>query len=881
MTVPWTAPGGVQTAKLYSGYVSLIISGTGKAGGDNLNDAFYLVDRLHDGCETVFVMQVWLGEESAPLSSLISDGCPEFNPDHTYNVTIHLGDYVGPLRFGTGDVIVGDNAGEITVSLAPTTAPEPTPTPAPTPTPTPQPIGPLLFDDVAVVAGRPPDMAAQLAYDTPACSREAPPLRLEEDSGIDETVDLDVLYVARDPVYGYRQAKTFPDVGEFVTYTAYVANRGGVDTGEVASGVTVHWEMLSPSGGVLFELTRSYDLSLPPNAIAEFKLGWNWEDGPNRLTFRVDPEDEVSEWTEVNNWVQIYTNALLVGLAFEESYYDWMSSVTNGELDVGRFYWFTRDPSSPPYRAEVFGAESWAQRHVAQMNEYFRKAEDDYFGGVRHSLPRVALQSAPVVANEEMVFDNAGISTTGEWGKLDLVWGFQATFDQGHFPGDCRTPGPQGSWTWLGHYNPNFRTVEDPLIHELGHHMALRHEEEIYGAYEFVPGSLAVRFADGSLAAEPPFSFIGDREEAFGVMMNGDYSLGLSRYAAHTMAYRFKAIPGRDVPSRVGAINGGGGNGIPRGLGNYWDSYGTENVWDWVEYEQPHEALLTVVDDEGSPIPDAEVKIYTLGPLPEAAMFPSGLPIPFSARWEGWFAPPADGSYRFLTYSLGNVRVSVDGQELVNPEGREPVFRKNNTTPRVAGREFRHGQLFTDPVALSAGQRYPILVELDSYDVYGGQRFVLAYECPDCAPNPIDLREFQAGELWTGDGSSNGLDVTFWDVPDYGARGDAPVVQSVVPAPKALPRGQKVFSETPATTGAASQEGTLVIDPKALFPAATGTRTALVVVRFGNREFVRVLSLADMNLAFWTGSPESVLAMKLDGTREGLPALLVAAPPPG
>ena len=92
---------------------------------------------------------------------------------------------------------------------------------------------------------------------------------------------------------------------------------------------------------------------------------------------------------------EIFTNALLVGLAFEESFYDWMSSVMNGDRGVGRFYWFTRDPSSPPHRPEVFGAESWAQRQVEQMNEYFRQAEDDYFNGIRHRLPRVALQAVP------------------------------------------------------------------------------------------------------------------------------------------------------------------------------------------------------------------------------------------------------------------------------------------------------------------------------------------------------------------------------------------------------------------------------------------------------------------------------------------------------
>ena len=64
------------------------------------------------------------------------------------------------------------------------------------------------------------------------------------------------------------------------TYTAYVAIRCGVDRKEFASAITTYWEMLSPCGHVLFEFTKSYELSLPLNAIAEFKPGWRWEDVP-------------------------------------------------------------------------------------------------------------------------------------------------------------------------------------------------------------------------------------------------------------------------------------------------------------------------------------------------------------------------------------------------------------------------------------------------------------------------------------------------------------------------------------------------------------------------------------------------------------------------
>ena len=692
-----------------------------------------------------------------------------------------------------------------------------------------------------------------------------PPLRLRENFGIEDTVDLDVLYVARSPVYGYRQAKTFPDVGEFVTYTAFVANRGGMATGELTSDLEVRWEMLSPSGEVLFEFNESYELSLPPNAVAAFKLGWFWEDGPNRLTFEVDPGGKVSEWTLVNNSVEIFTNALLVGFAFEESLYDWMSAVMNGEGGFGRFYWFTRDASSSPHRPAVFGAESWAQRQVEQLNEYFRKAEDDFFGGVRHSLPRVALQAVPVEPEEKMRGGNAGLDPVGEWGNLDLVWGFQATFPQGHFPRECRTPGPQGGWTWLGHYNPRFRTVEDPLIHELGHHMALWHESEIYGSYMFAPGSAPMLLSNGTLAIPQGLEFLGDRQDVIGVMTSGDYSLGLSKYAANTMAYRFRPIPNRDVPSRIGAIFGGGGN-LPRTFGNYWDSYDTRNVYSWVEFEQPDRLRLTVVDEDGNAVPEAEIDLYPPVPLLEEATFPPGLPVPFSARWEGWFIPSSTGRYTFFTYSLGNVRVVVDNIELVNG--------------------FRHGQHPTDTILLVEGIQYRILIELDSSDVYGGRRFVLSYRCPECPGAQYRPRELRTEDLRTVDMASAGLDVTFWDGAGFGASGEGIVAQRIVPSPKALPRGSYVFSETPSLSGVTSRDGVWAIDPAVLFPpgdrrgGAGGKRTAIAIVRFEGQEFVRVLSLADMNLAFWAGPAEPTPAMNRGGTRDGFPALLLAADMP-
>ena len=271
--------------------------------------------------------------------------------------------------------------------------------------------------------------------------------------------------------------------------------------------------------------------------------------------------------------------------------------------------------------------------------------------------------------------------------------------------------------------------------------MALWHESEIYGSYMFAPGSAPMLLSNGTLAIPQGLEFLGDRQDVIGVMTSGDYSLGLSKYAANTLAYRFRPIPNRDVPSRIGAIAGGGGGNLPRTFGNYWDSYETRTVWAWVEFEQPDRLRLIVVDEDGKAVPEAEIDLYPPVPLLEEATFPPGLPVPFSARWEGWFIPSSTGLYTFFTYSLGNVRVVVDNIELVNG--------------------FRHGQHPTDTILLVEGIQYRILIELDSSDVYGGRRFVLSYRCPECPGAQYRPRELRTEDLRTVDMASAGLDVTF------------------------------------------------------------------------------------------------------------------------
>jgi hypothetical protein len=109
---------GVSTENHYSGLVTMIVQGTGQAGGTARSDAFYVfTDNNGENIEPIhpkdfYNFTLWINGE--PADTLV-DPIPPYNADHVYEFTIKAPG--GRLVFAVGDVYVVDNDGYYTVQI--------------------------------------------------------------------------------------------------------------------------------------------------------------------------------------------------------------------------------------------------------------------------------------------------------------------------------------------------------------------------------------------------------------------------------------------------------------------------------------------------------------------------------------------------------------------------------------------------------------------------------------------------------------------------------------------------------------------------------------------------------------------------------------------
>lgn len=121
------ADGGVTTG-LYSGTVKVRVSGTGQSLGQQVNDAFYLVNsQTHDGSyyQLSFGTAALTGFNPAQNAvNFIVGGLPAYNPSHIYSFLLNTGlGTPGQLHFGVGDGQFSDNSGAFTIQIS--AVPEP------------------------------------------------------------------------------------------------------------------------------------------------------------------------------------------------------------------------------------------------------------------------------------------------------------------------------------------------------------------------------------------------------------------------------------------------------------------------------------------------------------------------------------------------------------------------------------------------------------------------------------------------------------------------------------------------------------------------------------------------------------------------------------
>ncbi len=581
--------------------------------------------------------------------------------------------------------------------------------------------------------------------------------------GMTNTPDINLLYISRTPMYDWWQEKNWPEPGDPVGFIAHIQNKGGVPSGPFS----VSFATKDSGDAVVADSLQTLPVrSLDPGEMVlvtnttAFGSG-SWTDGDYILLCQADISNAVNEtfydpgttrtYTyEHNNELEILTHSLALGFVIEQPTYDWFGRTM---LGVRQNVYYETDgtntvTSAPaqPWRGGTYSYEDWAQRHARQINEYMALAENRYFGAQRYSLPRVALMDVSVIPSNTLVWGNGPyMFTPGLSAKkylFDLEWGFPSVISPGQ-PGE----GHPMSY-WYTTVFPDYSVIEIALIHELGHHMGRHHCD--YASMAIPPGiNLIIPEYNGTIPAFYP----GNRAIMQGIMGYGNPpGNGWSPLSASGFSYQLQFKHNRHVRERFGAQNVGSGrfHEDPHVEPHYWNRYTTsfKDYYDgnhfWQQFEVPDTTIVRLTDLNGDPIPGAAAALYQVAPADPSHIWSYGSIINNSVRFDGQFYAPVSGRYAFSSLSLGNVKIQVDGQNLVRTSdvqtydnntlswsaggGRSDVFRPSKSPSSFieAGRIFRHG-IYRNFTTVTQGW-HDFLVEYDTHDP-GGNPFAVMFEC--------------------------------------------------------------------------------------------------------------------------------------------------------
>ena len=371
--------------------------------------------------------------------------------------------------------------------------------------------------------------------------------------------DLTVGWISRSPSMDYVWDSPHPDrdgwpaIGSTVTWVAHVRNWKATPR----HGLVYHWLL---DGSPL--ATGKTDL--PANAYASIELPWTWTFERHVLTLAIAGNGEPS--------LSVFTDAVSVGFYVEQTYYDFMRQ-HQPELGIGST-----------------GFEDWAERHIARFNEMaplaiYPETPQGVLDRQRLDeiviVPDGALPLTPLPdygtrdgqPNEETHPNKADLS-------VDMQWGFPAK--DVRFFNDFKT---------VGDDNPFFLT--DSLVHELGH---ARYLVDVYGWNVWTgesDGSTVAIKEGGRLVAGTSLMPLSGNYVYFTPeqgLMNQDYSF-FDRMSAN-------------------ALNQIAGHRAIEGNSNDPDNEGS------FLNDLPAENRVTVRLPTGTPIPDADVRIYQATGVP-------------------------------------------------------------------------------------------------------------------------------------------------------------------------------------------------------------------------------------------------------------------------
>jgi hypothetical protein len=371
--------------------------------------------------------------------------------------------------------------------------------------------------------------------------------------------DLTVTHISRQPDIDYVWDSTnptregWPAEGEVVTWRAHVRN---ISSEPVTAGYEWRVDGVWQSSGFV---------TIAANASAGVELPWQWTFERHRIGFTIDPANQIAEESERNNTVEVFSNALSVGLWVEQSFYNYFNQ---HQRDLGT-------------GSTCF--ENWAQRAITLYNDEAGLAiYPETPDGV---LDRWRLQKIVIVPDGALpltAIPNFGMMAGEPSGTqmpdrndrtVDLEWGFRSALLQIYT--DRRT---------VSHTNPFY--LQSSLVHELGH---ARYLTDVY-AWSVQDATVAHTIdiiENGAPVAGSPLM------PASGTFVHFTPELGLMNQN-YTFIDRYSAT----------ALNLIAGRRATRG--NYNDP---ENVGAFLN-DLPAQNRLTIRDASGEPLAGADVKIY-------------------------------------------------------------------------------------------------------------------------------------------------------------------------------------------------------------------------------------------------------------------------------
>jgi hypothetical protein len=401
--------------------------------------------------------------------------------------------------------------------------------------------------------------------------------------------DLDVTYIERTPRY-YRYAveytfqsgdpwgiprlcegtennKRWPDIGETVTYTAHVVNKGGTPSSPF------HFEWLVNATVV----AQGTSHRLQPGDEQTFDYVSVFPASPERIEFRVEPRGNPrKEASTNNNHLIIGSHDLTLSIWVEQGLYE----VFNRELNLVGTHSF----------------EDWIQAQIAQMNERFEQAKYPVSpGGI---LDRVRIDKMVVDPELDADFpfpgpvcatypaDPDGFLIDAGWlfkdGDVTNTFGFNQWYES--YVTEQLLPGGPG----------RVMTVDFGLIHELTHQlgiidlyrMNLINEPE--SNYRFQVTDMNGQVIPASNL--PTVAFCQILFPHPGIMAGGD-----------TSPY--------DDPTYYESHTAGGLNSHF----NYRRGYFGEYLFD-----TPQTTFVQIIDSNGTPLGSANVQLYQKDALTEA-----------------------------------------------------------------------------------------------------------------------------------------------------------------------------------------------------------------------------------------------------------------------